>query len=135
MFFFVVYCSFCLAAPAVKWGKDNESRAREAYENITGFTVTPMGLTLHQQYPYLGATADGLVNDCIVVELKCPYSVRDKSAAEYQHIAEEDGKFVLKKTSPYYCQVQGEMAIKKVDVCHFVAWTTVDTAVIEVKFD
>ena len=105
------------------------------YEAITGSTVTPTGLTLHQQYPYLGATSDGLVNDCIVVEFKCPFNGRDRSAAEYQHIASVNGKLVLKKTSPYYCQVQGEMAMKKVRLCHFVVWTTVDTALIEVEFD
>ena len=101
------------------------------YQAITGFTVTPTGLTLHRQYPYLGATSDGLVSDCIVVEFKCPFNGRDRSAAGYQHIASVDGKLALKKTPPYYCQVRGEMAIKKVGLCRFVVWTTVDTALNE----
>ena len=138
--FFTVHCSFCIAAPALKWGRVNESIARKAYEDCTGFAVTKTGLTLHQEFPYLGATSDGLVDDSVVIELKCPYSGRDKSVSDliasgYQHIAKVDDKFILKCNSPYYCQVQGEMALKKVDLCHFVVWTPVNIEIIEVKFD
>jgi len=98
------------------------------------------GLTLDKDFPYLGATADGLVDNSIVVEIKCPYSGRDKSVedlvvAGYPHIAKVGNKFTLKCTSPYYCQVQGEMAIKKVGLCHFVVWTPLSMEIVEVQFD
>ena len=38
----------------------------------------------------------------------------------------EDGKVRLKRTSPYYMQVQGEMAIKNYTWAHFVVWTAAD---------
>jgi len=80
------------------------------------------------------------VNDNIVVELKCPYSGKDKSvkdlvASGYKHVEETDGKFSLKNTSPYYCQVQGEMAIKKMSLCHVVVWTPITTEIMKVTFD
>lgn len=104
-------------------------------------TVNRCGLTLHGDFPYLGASADGIINDSTVLEIKCPYSGRDKSISElidngYKHIYyDEENNLALKQDSKYYCQVQGEMAIKRVQLCHFVVWTPIEMAVISVNFD
>jgi hypothetical protein len=98
------------------------------------------GLTLLSDHHYLGATADGLINDTIL-EIKCPFSGKDKTIAElvssgYKHLLDEgNGKWQLKKSSHYYSQVQGEMAIKHCSNCHFVVWTPLDMAIIAVQFD
>jgi YqaJ-like viral recombinase domain len=111
------------------------------YEQQRGITVSPSGFTLHNEYPYLGASADGIIDNSVVLEIKCPYSGRDKTISElinsgYDHIQYGmDDKLQLKVNSNYYCQVQGEMAIKKVTKSHFVVWTPKDMAVIDVPFD
>ncbi|XP_076308585.1 uncharacterized protein LOC143224004 [Tachypleus tridentatus] len=91
--------------------------------------VVDSGLHIIPQYPYLGATSDGLV-ECLccrkgVLEIKCPHCKRGKSLNE----AAEDGqfclerigdKFSLKKNHAYYYQVQGQMLLTGVNYCDFV---------------
>ena len=118
---FVIICSFKpISVPALRWGNDNEQKARAAYEAKMNVLVTKTGLTLHNKYPYIGATADGMINDSVVLEIKCPYSGRHLTVHQlvetgYKHLQYDgDNSLQLKTTSPYYCQVQGEMALKHV---------------------
>jgi hypothetical protein len=96
------------------------------------------GLTLMLEHSYLGASADGRIYNHMhhkdsfgILEIKCPYSIEGNSV---QDIAKrflktfflefnEAGKLQLKKSSNYYFQVQGEMAIMRSQWCHFVVWT------------
>lgn len=66
-------------------GIDNEPRGRKAYEKLTASKVDECGFWLHDLYPWLGCSPDGLVNvgdgqeDTIVeglVEIKCPELVK-----------------------------------------------------------
>jgi len=76
-----------------------------------------------------------------VIEIKCPSRGIDKTIKElmdsgYEHLkCEEDGQVILKETSHYYCQAQGEMAIKGCKLCHLVVWTPIDMEVISVPFN
>ena len=76
--------------PAVRWGRDNEPIAREAYITYmaakgSSLTVSESGLHLHQEPSYLGASSDGRVVDhslddsCGCLEIKCPFSVGGQS--------------------------------------------------------
>lgn len=47
------------------------------YEQQTKSKVVNSGLLVSLSHPYLAASPDGLVHDDIVVEIKCPYKVRD----------------------------------------------------------
>jgi hypothetical protein len=133
-------CISNVSSPAMTYGKTSESKACAQYEAQFGVSVTATGLTLDTECPFLGATADGIVNDN-VIEIKCPYSGRDKTVSElvqtgYPHLKlGDDGKLMLKEKSTIYSQVQGEMAMKKLDMCHLVVWTPQDMEVINVKFD
>ena len=53
----------------------------------------------------------------------------------YEHIEKVEGSLVLKQSSPYFNQVQGEMAIKGCNMCHFVLWTWKEFEIISVPFD
>ena len=44
-------------------------------------------------------------------------------------------KIQLKTTHNYYCQVQGVMAITKVDWCDFIVWTNKSMNVQRIEFD
>ncbi|KAG8227302.1 hypothetical protein J437_LFUL004851 [Ladona fulva] len=44
--------------------------------------VTPAGLFIDEDKPYLAATPDGLIGEDGVVEIKCPYSLEKMSPAE-----------------------------------------------------
>ncbi len=77
----------------------------------------------------MGASADGIGNcDChgkFLIEIKCPYKHRNEKDIES---CLQDKKFCLDKNlhlktnHRYFTQVQMQMAIYGVKVCHFVVW-------------
>ena len=113
----------------------------EEYQAKLHTVVVPTGFTIMAEHPYLGATADGIVDNSVIIEIKCPYSGRDKTVEElmrygYDHIEYDNNNCLcLKTSSKYFCQVQGEMAIKNVTLCHFIICTPLDMAIINVEFD
>ena len=103
--------------------------------------VNSTGLTLLENFHYIGATADSITGNKIL-EIKCPYSEQNKTVKElvlsgykYLSMVNNNEEFVLNKTSPYYYQVQGEMAIKGIKLCHFIVWTPYDSQIIPMEYD
>jgi YqaJ-like viral recombinase domain len=141
-FFLLFISAVCrpFNSKATDYGRRNESIARRQYEGHLGVKVQPTGLTLMPNLHYIGATADGIVNST-AIEIKCPFRAQGMTIDEliesgYEHVEKLDsGNLVLKKSSPYFCQVQGEMAIKGCELCHFILWTPTDLEIISVPFD
>lgn len=75
---------------AVEHGSKIESIARDYFESRTGKKVFETGLLVHENYPFLAASPDGLVGTDAGLEIKCPYyakepySVFDKEYYEMQ---------------------------------------------------
>lgn len=63
-----------LSLPSLDWGNENEPKAIERYENITGNLVIPTDYIQHSNVPYVCGTPDGLISDDGVIEVKCPYN-------------------------------------------------------------
>lgn len=107
---------------------------------MLGITVEPSGLTLMPEFHFIGASSDGQVCNT-VIEIKCPSRGKEMTVNElidsgYEHLTRcSDGSIELKESSPYFCQIQGEMAIKKCSMCHFVVWTPIDIEIISVPFN
>lgn len=57
---------------ATRWGSDVESYAREAAEVETGHIIDPAAFVLHPDYPFIGASTDGLIAADGCYESKCP---------------------------------------------------------------
>lgn len=57
---------------AMRWGVEHETFARAAYEVRHGVMVDQVGLIMHPDIPYSGASPDGLVAHDGLVEFKCP---------------------------------------------------------------
>lgn len=55
-----------------RWGVENEQHARAAYEALTGQLVLETGFWVHDEFPWLGASPDGLIGDDGLLEVKCP---------------------------------------------------------------
>ena len=78
---------------------------------------TDPGMTVFEEYLYLSATPDMEINcNCHgagLVEIKCLSTLKGKipSIENYSKHIEKDGdKLKLKSTSPYYSQIQGQLA-------------------------
>jgi exodeoxyribonuclease (lambda-induced) len=60
-------------SPAMKWGRENEEQARRDAEAELNLDITEVGLIIHPDHEWLGASPDGLSEDSGIVEIKCPY--------------------------------------------------------------
>ncbi len=129
---------FKFNSKSTSWGCKHEKQARQAYhgkmlESHHKFSVADAGLTINPEWPFLGASPDGVVNcHCCskgVVEIKCPYCHRNDDIIE----STTDKKFCLKKgandscfldkSHSYYYQVQTQIFICEVEYCDFVVCT------------
>ncbi len=69
---------------AVHFGTLFEPEARLAYEAHTGAWVTETGFWVNDEFPFLGASPDGLIGDRGLVEVKAPEFCSRKILACYQ---------------------------------------------------
>lgn len=130
-------------AKAIQWGTLHERTALAKYEAETGNLVKPSGLWLHQ-LGFCGASPDGVVDDIKTVEVKCPYSVRDKNVMDcigakfFLHL-NTDESLELNHKHPqghsYYHQIQGSLWLTGRAVCDLVVWTPCSTVILRVERD
>ena len=120
--FMRTYLHPCHPTPAMTYGCEMEAEARKAYCKKTGFHVRETGLWLFPS-GNLGASPDGLVYEeeddreaLGLVEIKCPYSMRDGTAQELE-------AFAVKHNKEHYVQVQGQLAATRIPWCDLVYWS------------
>lgn len=91
-------------------GIELEATARDAYAFHTGTSPVEVGFCLHDEFDYIGASPDGVMEDGLV-EIKCPTS--------HKHITYLSEQ---KHGTEYYNQVQHQMLVTGkswTDVCSF----------------
>lgn len=110
---------------ATEWGTFNEDGATAEFQMETGLFVQPCGFFVHPEHKWLGASPDGLVGNHALVEVKCPYGLRDKSRPEFKTAEEQPH---------YYAQMQIEMACTGRNVCYFYQWAPQGSKVEEVHY-
>ncbi|CAH1382766.1 unnamed protein product, partial [Tenebrio molitor] len=98
----LLYCTF-KGNRYTRWGTEHESLAIEEFE---------------LKY-----------DNNALIEVKCPANCVDVSPEEgierklIKFAEMKQNKMYLKRTHPYFYQVQGQLAITQKDVCFFVIWT------------
>ncbi|XP_059084644.1 uncharacterized protein LOC131881716 [Tigriopus californicus] len=70
---------------ALKWGQDHESVARKEYEETTGDTIVETGLFICKENYVFGYSPDGLIVTDGLLEIKCPFSLRE---LEFEELAD-----------------------------------------------
>lgn len=83
---------------SLKWGRDVEPYAREAYEFDSGNVVVESGFIVHPEFAFSGCSPDGLIGNDGGLEMKCP-----KSSAIHLE------RFVNGVPEEYVPQIQGCM--------------------------
>lgn len=107
---------------ATQYGTFNEPGAIFEYEMEMSAKVQPCGFF---QREWLGASPDGLVGDFGLIEVKCPYRMRD-GGLEHKKLSEQPH---------YYAQVQIELYVTQREWCDFVQWSPDVMTVERVKPD
>ena len=133
--------AFGFTTRATRWGCEHEKTAIDYYgkackEKHDDFELNKSGLFLNTDWPFIGASPDGLINcSCCgkgAVEIKCSYCHRfetvDKVASDRQSclVRGSDGILHLSTSHAYYYQVQTQIHICKVDYCDFCMCTFPD---------
>ncbi|XP_056014374.1 uncharacterized protein LOC125665758 [Ostrea edulis] len=120
---------------ATSYGKVNEHIAKQMYIKKTGHHLHDIGLIVNTELPFLGATPDGIVCDKSesgLIEIKCPYSVRDKTISEAcetrnDFFLQRNGNtFSLKHEHSHWYQVQGQLLVTGAPFCDFITYTKQD---------
>lgn len=128
-------CDKEVHAPALSYGKRNESKVKGKYlVQHPNRHIHDCGLIVNNEYPFLGATPDGKLCDhglTGLIEIKCPYSARDitvEQACKLPNffLENRNQEITLKTTHSYYMQVQGQLMVSGCAFCDFVVYCPKD---------
>lgn len=121
------------------YGQKHESIARNDYANQQSrvhqqLSVTNTGLVVNKNYPYFGASSDGIVI-CIccgqnTLEIKCPFKpIRITENAVYVAkekipaiIENRNGELVMNEVHYFYYQVPMQLILSDVQYSDFYIW-------------
>ncbi len=109
---------------ATQWGQNHEPLAVLDYMNGSGNIVDDAGFYVHPEHDWLGASPDGFIGKDGLLEIKCPFSLRDGGI--FKKIEEQPH---------YYAQVQVQLAVTGRDWCHFYQWAPHGTRTEVVEFN
>ena len=91
---------------ATAHGTALEPMVRDMYDEKTGRKSHEIGLVQHRDYPWLGASPDGVTEDGLLIEIKCPLTRKIK-----------------KEVPSYYLpQVQLQLEITDLEECDFIQY-------------
>ena len=110
--------------PAVKYGRDREPYVRRFFERVLDYKVTKSGLVIDRENTMLACSPDGKIDENTLVEIKCPYSARNKSLEEAKlpYLKKGADGWELKETSNYFYQIQGQLGITGAKRCYLVIY-------------
>jgi putative phage-type endonuclease len=91
--------------PALKWGVMFEPIATQIYSHMKNKKIHEFGLIINDDIEHFGASPDGITEDGVMIEIKCPYSRKII-----------DGEIPEK----YYYQIQGQLAVCKLEECDYI---------------
>ena len=91
--------------PALKWGTMYEPMATRIYSTMMGKEIFEFGLIINDNINHFGASPDGITEDGVMIEIKCP--IKRKII---------DGDIPEK----YYYQIQGQLAVCNLTKCDYI---------------
>lgn len=101
---------------ATEYGQYHEAGAVAEFEMETGLDVEKCGF-----YPYedwLGASPDGLIGEGALLEIKCPFGLRNEEDPQFKSLDEQPH---------YYAQAQIQMYCTGRSMVYFYQWTPYGT--------
>ncbi len=125
---------------ATNYGKESEVKAcRQLKEQ--GMNITHKGTVVSVQEPWLSASPDGVIDTCVLLEIKCPVptqlSLTDQLTQTCSDIKLVDGELQLQKTGSrgYYIQIQLTMFCTGLKSATLLIWTPSEHVSFTVQYD
>jgi putative phage-type endonuclease len=100
---------------ATQWGVTHEDEAREAFEYKYGMIVYPAAFAVRFDCDWIGASPDGHIGEGSLLEIKCPFGLRNHEAPVPFKTIEEQPH--------YHAQMQIQMFVTERNKCFFWQWT------------
>ena len=126
-----------LSAAPILHGRKYEPKAAQDYAEEKGVTVEPSGIVVSETTSYLACSPDGLIGKDGILEIKCPYTTRDKEitpvTVPFLYFKGKD--LALKENHKHYYQVMGTLMCTERKWCDFVVWTFPDIQIIRIERD
>lgn len=110
--------------PATEYGTRNEPNALIDYQMESGQKYEECGFILHSDW--LGASPDGLIGDDGLVEIKCPFGLRNDADPQFKSISEQPH---------YYAQIQIQLLATNRKWCDLYQWSAYGSRLETVNFD
>ncbi|EZA61676.1 hypothetical protein X777_10508 [Ooceraea biroi] len=127
---------------AMKYGREMEEVARKQIAAKLKKDITPCGLFIYDEYPCLGASPDGIIDEDGLVEIKCPFSAENLTADEtlqklphFKTVFDQKNPDEMNRKHRFFYQVQGQLNITRRDYCIFVMWTPKSFKMVRVSRD
>jgi putative phage-type endonuclease len=122
---------------AIKHGHQYEPVAVAKFEALHKVKTTECGIMVSSTHPYIAASADRLLGEDTVVEVKCPYTARHKkvNSTTVAYLQGEGDELTLDNTHEYFYQIQGQMFCTGRSQCYFVVYTKADVKYFIVQRD
>lgn len=135
----------------IKHGKSFENAAARKYFKYMSHIghkveISASGLVIRPDLPFLGCSPDRKVMDPIshphygIVEIKCPYKYRSVTPKEAIDMGSDfclektAAGLCLKRSHPYFQQIQGQMGLTGTKWCDFVVYTFKGLSIERVPF-
>ena len=113
-----------ISSASMRHGQKYESVAAEKAAAAFYLDATECGLFVCQKYPFLAASPDRVINDAAIMEVKCPFTAKDKmispTTVPYLKPVQGSDTLVLDTNHVYYYQVQGQLLCSGRGMCYFV---------------
>ena len=92
-----------ITSRAMSWGIKYEDVAIKIYEYRNNVNVVEYGCIPHSVHDWIGASPDGITDDGVMLEIKCPSSRKITGITPHH----------------YWCQVQTQLEVCELDRCDF----------------
>lgn len=99
-------------------GQKYEDVALLFYEHLYGVKVIEFGLLQHPEISFVSASPDGITENGIMLEIKCPYKRKIINYDPNIHDTSNGDKVII--PHDYYIQMQLQLEVTKLDICDFV---------------
>lgn len=123
--------------PAINHGIQYEPVAVKWYETSQKVVTFEAGIFIDKEMPFIAASPDRVINENLILEVKCPYLARNKNiipeTVPYLEICDE--VLALKKDHIYFYQIQGQLQCTGREICHLLVFTLKDKKIVTVRKD
>lgn len=119
--------------PALKYGSLNEDVARKTYSQKFKINIDNAGLVVHDKYPFIAASPDGFIGKSKIIEIKCPYSIRDLDPNSCDIDFLDRYNTNINKNHNYYYQIQGTLEVTDRQQCDLIIYSKKGLKVVGVE--